>query len=583
VARMTAAAVDPHAFLERRATVAATTLAAAAPHAKENTSSSRLATIKDLTTANAIELLVLARRVQNAALAATTLDFVWAHLDATTCADFLVKATRNGFPEVRAPCVQYAAEHIAAVTASFADRSADIGTDVVAEVFAAASRLPHTAATEAAKLRLVEHYAAARGADAAAALWQHISFDELDDVTAAAAQKDERVPAEIRTSIAQSGDRRTLRRLSERLEALSQALETVTREHRMAESAILAKLDSLVRRIEAVEQRVGPFTATFAGSQSGYQDGPGHTALFSNPMGIALLSKSATLIVADCSNHRIRCITPDGTVTTIAGVGALGCVDGPASQAQFYSPYDVATDSSGNIYVADYNNHRIRKISAAGVVSTVAGCGDRGAFADGKVAVAQFHHPTGVAADDGGNIYVADFRNHRIRRISRKGVVKTIAGTGVAGFSDGPGDTAMFNGPWKLALDRTTGTIVVADMNNHRIRRITSSGVVSTIAGNGSAASVDGTGVAASLNSPADVDVDMWGNIFVAEYGGHRVRKISPRGDVTTIAGSGTAPGFQDGPSALFSFPCGVVSDSCGSVYVADYGSHRIRRICPIG
>lgn len=199
----------------------------------------------------------------------------------------------------------------------------------------------------------------------------------------------------------------------------------------------------------------------------------------------------------------------------------------------------------------------------------------------GKATAASFHYPTGVAVDATGNVFVADFRNHRIRRICKKGKVKTIAGTGSAGFADGPGITASFNGPWKIAVDRATGALLVADMNNNRVRRISPSGVVSTLAGNGVASSVDGFRTDACLNAPVDVDVDVWGNVFVAEYGGHRIRKIHPQGSVSTIAGLGTQ-GLVEGPNALFSFPYGVVSDNHGSLFVADYGNHRIRQIQPV-
>jgi DNA-binding beta-propeller fold protein YncE len=241
----------------------------------------------------------------------------------------------------------------------------------------------------------------------------------------------------------------------------------------------------------------------------------------------------------------------------------------------FYSPSDVAVDAAGNVFVADYNNHRIRKITPDGTVTTLAGNGTP-AFADGKASVASFHHPTGVAVDAAGNVFVADFRNHRIRKISKKGNVKTVAGTGAAGFADGPGIAAVFNGPWKIAVDKASGVLYVADMNNNRVRRIAPSGVVSTLAGNGVAASVDGFGTSACLNAPVDVDVDLFGSIFVAEYGGHRIRRISSQGNVTTVAGQGSQ-GLVDGPNAAFSFPYGVVADNHCSIFIADYGNHRIR------
>ncbi len=319
---------------------------------------------------------------------------------------------------------------------------------------------------------------------------------------------------------------------------------------------------------------------TFAGSgAAGLTNNTGVLAQFNQPNGIAI-DGSGNFYVADKLNHCIRRITPLGVVTTFAGTGVAGWADGPAASAQFTQPTGVAVDGSGNVYVADFGNHRIRKISA-GVVSTLAGSGVNG-FNDATGTLAQFQFPTGVAVDGAGNVYVADYINNRIRRITPLGVVTTLAGSAASGTADGTGASAQFNLPVAVAVNGAGTIVYVADQSNHRIRAVTTAlGATTTLAGNTSGYA-DGTGTAALFNSPTGISVNGAGNILVAENGSNRIRVITPGGIVTTLAGSGAA-GFMDaiGILAQFSAPSGVVMDGSGNAYIADLSNHRIRAIAP--
>ena len=225
------------------------------------------------------------------------------------------------------------------------------------------------------------------------------------------------------------------------------------------------------------------------------------------------------------------------TVATLAGNGSALWFDGAGAGASFSSPYGVAVDASGNVIVADFANHRIRKVSPLGVVTTLAGSGAN-AFADGAGAGASFSLPFGVAVDASGNMFVADYGNHRVRKVSPGGVVSTLAGNGSAMFADGGISIASFYYPRGVAVD-ASGNVIVADAANHRIRKVTPGGMVSTLAGSGAAAFADGSGVAASFNNPSGVAVDASGNVFVADSSNHRIRKVTPGGAVSTLAGSG--------------------------------------------
>ncbi|MEO6741649.1 MAG: HYR domain-containing protein [Chthoniobacteraceae bacterium] len=318
----------------------------------------------------------------------------------------------------------------------------------------------------------------------------------------------------------------------------------------------------------------------------GTADGTGSVAKFRFPKGLALDS-AANIYVADNGNHTIRKVTPAGVVSTLAGsAGLSGSTDGTGSAARFFSPSGVAADSGGSVYVADTSNNTIRKISPAAAVSTFAGSAPNIGITDGTGSAARFNHPQGVAVDPSGNTYVADESSHTVRKISTAGVVSTLAGNaGQSGNGDGTGNAVRFNFPQAVAVD-SAGNVYVADKNNCTIRKITPAGVVSTLAGSAFVpGSADGTGSAARFSFPQGVAVDSAGIVYVADSGNHAIRKITAGGVVSTFAGSAGSSGSTDGTgsAARFLSPQGVAVDSVGAVYVADTGNNTIRKITPAG
>jgi sugar lactone lactonase YvrE len=317
---------------------------------------------------------------------------------------------------------------------------------------------------------------------------------------------------------------------------------------------------------------------TIAGNgMPGFVNGPALEAEFQGIFGLTADFRG-NLFVADFVNNQIRKIQLGGTVGTFAGNGVPGFVDGAGEFAQFYQPTGVATDLQGNIYVTDAGNNCIRKITPDAKVSTLAGSGIAG-FADGKGNIAEFNLPYGIAADLQGNLFVADDINNRIRKIDPTGSVTTIAGTGAPGFIDGPGSSAQFNVPDAVAVD-AGGNLFVADVANNCIRRISASGIVSTVAGDGRPGFIDGLGKGAEFKQPNGVAVDGKGNIYVADNANNSIRMISPSGQVRTVAGSFMA-GFADGSgaTAMFNHPFGIAIDMSGQLYIGDLGNNSVRKI----
>jgi sugar lactone lactonase YvrE len=273
--------------------------------------------------------------------------------------------------------------------------------------------------------------------------------------------------------------------------------------------------------------------STIAGTGSeGAVNATGTKASFNGPKGIAI-DKAGNLYVADSGNDLIREITPAGVVTTLAGVLSNGSTSTTTTvDSLFFGPAGVAVDAAANVYVADSGNGLIRKVTQAGVVTNIAGS------ANSLTASAVFDNPTGLAIDGSGNIYVANYLFNTISLINSAGTVSTFAGTGTAGYTDGPAASAAFYFPNSVALDKSNN-VYVADGINNVIRKITPSGIVSTLAGSGTAGAVDSTGTLASFNGPTGLAVDASGNVYVADSNNNKIRKITPAGKVTTIAGNG--------------------------------------------
>lgn len=275
------------------------------------------------------------------------------------------------------------------------------------------------------------------------------------------------------------------------------------------------------------------------------------------------------------------------TVSTVSGIqGKTGLTNGSRTVATFNNPHGVEVDKLGNIYIADRYNHCIRKIDTTGNVSTLAGSGLSG-YADGQGTLASFKEPWGLTVDDVGNVYVADTKNNRIRKITASGLVSTIAGTGAFGMTDSNNPMlASFGNPTGIAVDKS-GTIFVCDHLTHLIRKITPSGKVSTFAGDRNYPQnyglVDGNGTTAKFYRPYGIDIDSKGNLFIADEWNHAIRMINSSATVTTLAGNGKA-GYKDsiGKGASFNFPWDVAVDTVGNVYVADGLSYIIRKISKI-
>jgi len=327
----------------------------------------------------------------------------------------------------------------------------------------------------------------------------------------------------------------------------------------------------------------GMITTAAGNGSNGYSGdtGPAISAQLNSPGGIAVDS-AANLYIADAGNAVIRKVA-NGVITTVAGNGTFGFSGdgGPAASASMSSPVAVAVDSAGNLYITDSSNQRIRKVSN-GVIATAAGNGEAGFSGDGgPAASAELNFPVAIATDSAGNVYIADADNNRIRRVSN-GVIATVVGNGTEGYSGdgGPATSAQLNSTG-VALD-SAGDLYIADTDNNRVRKV-SNGVITTVAGNGTRgfSGDNGPATSAQLDGPEGVALDSAGNLYIADTGNSSIRKVA-NGVITTVAGNATY-GFSgdNGPatSAQLRYPIAIAVDSAGDIYIADTGNNSIREV----
>jgi hypothetical protein len=319
-------------------------------------------------------------------------------------------------------------------------------------------------------------------------------------------------------------------------------------------------------------------TSHVAGGVNGFNNGTGSGAGFSLPLGIAVNPTTGNVYVSIWINSVLRQITGRGVTTTFAGSGSAGTADGTGLAAQFGQMAQIATDSAGNIFVADRSNHTIRKVTPAGVVTTLAGSAGQAGNVDGTGAAARFTNPDGIEVAPDDTLYVSS--NQTIRHVTQAGVVTTLAGTaGVAGNTDATGAAARFNTPTGLAVDNTF--VYVTDTSNHTVRRITrAGGVVTTLAGSpGLSGSTDGTGNAARFTSPLDLALDSTGTLFVTDFSNNTIRRLTAAGVVTTEAGLAGARGSTSGSgsTARFNGPQNITIGKHDTIYITDRNNNVIR------
>lgn len=326
------------------------------------------------------------------------------------------------------------------------------------------------------------------------------------------------------------------------------------------------------------------------GGVSGYggDGGPAANGQFNQMINLAI-DAVGNIYVSDSWNHRIRKINTSGVITTIAGTGVSGFSGdgGLALNAQLNSPNWISVDGAGNLYIADANNFRIRKISTSGTITTFAGDGTNGFAGDGGLAInANLNGNLGMTFDASGNLYFADQNNHKIRKISTSGIITTVAGTGTLGYSGdgGPAINAQLNYPASVKLD-AAGNLYVADPNNKVIRKINSLGIINTVVGTGTPGYSGDGGLAtnAQIGGTNDVVFDSQGNILFCDQWNHRIRKVNSAGIITTIAGTGVALSSGNGGPAISAEiyqPRHLEIDPNGNIYLIDNGSNSVRVIC---
>jgi sugar lactone lactonase YvrE len=352
--------------------------------------------------------------------------------------------------------------------------------------------------------------------------------------------------------------------------------------HAMNKQTILLSIFTFFLWQVTVQAQI--ITTIAGGGTSGIGDGgQAIDCELNNPIGI--VDAAGNIYIGDRNHHRIRKISTTGVITTIAGTGTAGFSGdgGPATDAKITSPYGVAVDNSGNVYFAEgTTNGRIRKISAAGIITTVAG-GGTGGLGDGGPATDATVGTASVTVDASNNLYIADGANHRVRKVDAAGIITTIAGGGTALGDGGPATAAKMNLPYAITID-VVGNIYVTEDYGARVRKITPSGIITTVAGTG-LSGYNGDGISATeakLNRPTGVAVDAAGNIYIGDAHNHRIRRVDTDGKISTIAGTGMAGLMGDGGNATdaqLKTPTGVAIGNAGNLYISDFGNNRIRSV----
>lgn len=324
--------------------------------------------------------------------------------------------------------------------------------------------------------------------------------------------------------------------------------------------------------------------ATLAGGAgiSGHSDGVGTAARFADPVGLAI-DADGNILLADSGNHCLRRITPAGIVSTLAGgPGLAGSADGVGTAARFDSPSALAVAPDGTVYISDTGNHTLRRLDRNGRITTLAGLAGVSGATNGVGSQVRFNAPLGLAVTPSGDVFVADSGNHVIRRIDTRGQVTSFAGILESwGEDNGPGNVARFNGPVGLALDRS-GNLVVADSLSHTLRRISPDGTVALLAGKpGEDGSTDGPAKESRFGTPAELAFDARGNLYVTDAWFHTLRRITPGGQVSTVAGLAGAEGSGDGSytAARFFNPYGLVVTPRGSLVMTDTFNQTLREL----
>ena len=314
--------------------------------------------------------------------------------------------------------------------------------------------------------------------------------------------------------------------------------------------------------------------------------GAATSAQFALPSGVSV-DISGNVYIADTNNYRIRMVNSAGIITTFAGTGDGGSSGdgGAATSATLFGPRGVSVDISGNVYIADSWNNMIRMVTSTGIITTIAGTGTRGSSGDGGAATsAQLYWPYGVSVDISGNVYIADYRINKIRMVNSAGIITAFAGTGDGGSSGdgGAATSAQLYGPQGVSVD-ISGNVYIADYYNNKIRMVNSTGIITTFAGTGDSGSSGDGGAATSaqLNQAFGVSVDISGNVYIADSANHKIRMVNSTGIITTIAGGayGISGDVSAATSAQLYYPSGVSVDISGNVYITDTGNNKVRKL----